>query len=187
MSRRDRTQETGSKVVLPITPMLDMSFQLLFFFIFNFNPADLEGAVDMSLPTEADKAAHKKEDIDRKSKAEPDPKLEFPSEFTVIVRTRIAAEVAGEISAISVKNLTGKEDAITGALKDGKEAPLSERLEELTKYLRAKQDADKDKKDAIKLQGDGKLHVNGIVKVMDACRAAGFPNISFVPPEDFGR
>ena len=41
-----------SKITLPITPMLDMTFQLLFFFIINFHPADLEGQMDMALPSE---------------------------------------------------------------------------------------------------------------------------------------
>ncbi len=50
MSRRHQQTQDGSKGILPITPMLDMSFQLLFFFIFNFNPADMEGAVEMALP-----------------------------------------------------------------------------------------------------------------------------------------
>ena len=37
---------------LPITPMLDMSFQLLAFFIMTFRPAPLEGQIAMSLPKE---------------------------------------------------------------------------------------------------------------------------------------
>jgi biopolymer transport protein ExbD len=40
----------GSKVQLPITPMLDVALQLLFFFIINFNPADREGQVELALP-----------------------------------------------------------------------------------------------------------------------------------------
>ena len=42
MSRR--SHEAGPVVSLPITPMLDMSFQLLFFFMATFNPTDREGA-----------------------------------------------------------------------------------------------------------------------------------------------
>jgi biopolymer transport protein ExbD len=37
---------------LPITPMLDMSFQLLAFFIMTFKPAPLEGQIAMTLPKE---------------------------------------------------------------------------------------------------------------------------------------
>lgn len=35
---------------LPITPMLDMSFQLMAFFIFTFRPAPTEGQIAMALP-----------------------------------------------------------------------------------------------------------------------------------------
>src|SRR5262249_39330773 len=37
---------------LPIIPMLDMSFQLLSFFILTFNPAPTEGQIAMTLPKE---------------------------------------------------------------------------------------------------------------------------------------
>jgi biopolymer transport protein ExbD len=37
---------------LPITPMLDMSFQLLAFFIFTFRPAPTEGQLLLALPEE---------------------------------------------------------------------------------------------------------------------------------------
>ena len=43
---------------LPITPMLDMSFQLLAFFIMTFKPADTEGQIALTLPKdEGDKSA----------------------------------------------------------------------------------------------------------------------------------
>src|SRR5262245_33026247 len=37
---------------LPITPMLDMSFQLLAFFIMTFKPAPTEGQIALTLPKE---------------------------------------------------------------------------------------------------------------------------------------
>lgn len=166
-------KEGDSKIILPITPMLDMSFQLLFFFIVNFNPADLEGAVDMALPSEAEKAAHSKEKMDPMKGHDKDPTPEFPSDLTVKVRTQMDGRNDGEISAISVRNLEGKEDPVDGVAG-------------LTKYLTDKRQG-LTNKDGVKLQGDGKLKVRSIVKVMDACRDAGFANISFVLPEDFGR
>ena len=35
-----------------VTPMLDMTFQLLFYFIINFKPAIEEGQLDLSLPSQ---------------------------------------------------------------------------------------------------------------------------------------
>ena len=40
---RARQDWSGSTVELPITLMLDMTFQLLFFFIITFNPGQREG------------------------------------------------------------------------------------------------------------------------------------------------
>lgn len=172
MSRRDHRKAEDSKIVLPITPMLDMTFQLLFFFIVSFNPADLEGAVEMALPSDKDKAAHNPKDVD--PKARPDDQIpEFPSDLTVKVRTQMDGINDGLISAISVRNLEGKEDPV-------------DKIDGLKKYLREKR-AGLVNKEAVKIQGDGKLKVKSIIEVMDACREAGFPNISFVPPEDFGR
>jgi biopolymer transport protein ExbD len=44
---------TTPEVALPVTPMLDVAFQLLFFFIMTFHPADLEGQIELSLPPDA--------------------------------------------------------------------------------------------------------------------------------------
>jgi Biopolymer transport protein ExbD/TolR len=51
MRRRHRGQSTDFvEADLPITPMLDMSFQLLAFFIMTFKPSPTEGQIAMSLP-----------------------------------------------------------------------------------------------------------------------------------------
>jgi biopolymer transport protein ExbD len=49
MSRRQPPTEQVDPD-LPITPMLDMSFQLLAFFIMTFKPAPTEGQIAMQLP-----------------------------------------------------------------------------------------------------------------------------------------
>jgi biopolymer transport protein ExbD len=59
MLRRRRAGEPGPEVTLPITPMLDMSFQLLFFFMATFNPTDPEGAQILAMAME--KKVEKKE------------------------------------------------------------------------------------------------------------------------------
>ena len=165
--------DNESKVSLPITPMLDMTFQLLFFFITSFNPADQEGQIDMALPSEEVKQAHKAEDV--KKDAEPDKNpLEFPSDFTVKVRTQLDGQNDGEISALFVRNIEGKEDPIEGGLT-GLQNYLAKKRDEMTN------------KENIKVQGDTKLKVRSLMRVMDVCRQAGFKNVSMVPPEDFGR
>jgi biopolymer transport protein ExbD len=50
MSRKHKPGTDFVEPDLPITPMLDMSFQLLAFFILTFNPAPTEGQIALSLP-----------------------------------------------------------------------------------------------------------------------------------------
>jgi biopolymer transport protein ExbD len=172
MTRR-RTQEPMPGVVLPITPMLDMAFQLLTFFIFTYHPSGLEGEMDLALPSEAVKAAAKKDDVDPNKEANKE-ELEFPADLTVTIRAlQGGGPHDGDISALFIRNA------------DGKEQPLAD-LAALGKYLeKAKETVSN--KDAIKVQGDGKLKVKGLLKVMDVCRKAGFVNVSAVQPEDFNR
>jgi biopolymer transport protein ExbD len=176
--RRSGT-EAPAEVILPITPMLDMAFQLLFFFIMTFNPADLEGQMDLALPVDADKAAHDPKDVSEKAKTDKNPAEEFPSDLTVKVRTQLDGVKDGEISALFVRTIDAREDPIPG----GAEAEM---LAGLKKYLEAKRETTNNK-EAIKVQGDGKLKVKAIIKVMDVCRNAGFNRVSFVPPEDMRR
>ena len=160
------------RIALPITPMLDMTFQLLFFFIMNFNPADLEGQMDMSLPSEDVKQAKDKQ---TESKANPEKNLEpeFPSDLTVQVRTQNAEGSEGGISALFVRALDGKEEPVQS-------------LDGLRRYLEDKR-ATATQKEAIKIRGDSKLRIKYLMQVMDVCKAAGYTNTSLIPPEDLGR
>ena len=168
MSSSRSKGDAASKVSLPITPMLDMTFQLLFFFIFNFNPADLEGQMEMALPSENVKAAKNEKDVSKEAKPEKDPLVDLESDLTVKVRTQLDENSAGGISNITVQ---GKEDRVEG-------------LAGLRKYLEEKRKTVTNK-EAIKVQGDGKLRIKYMLQVMDVCRQAGFNNVSFVPPEGF--
>jgi biopolymer transport protein ExbD len=169
MSRRLPQDQTG--VVLPITPMLDMAFQLLTFFIFTYHPSGLEGQMDLSLPADADKAAHKQEDVNPQTKSDKNQSLELPSDLTVFARTQQDGTNNGFLSALMVEDRSGQKDV--------------KNLEGLYNHLKMMQKTVANK-EAIKVQADGKLKWMWIVKVMDECRRAGFTNISFVPPPDFG-
>ena len=50
MAGKHRQQADYVEPDLPITPMLDMSFQLMAFFVFTFRPSPTEGQIAMSLP-----------------------------------------------------------------------------------------------------------------------------------------
>ena len=168
ISRRHKS-EAAPEVNLPITPMLDMAFQLLTFFIFTYHPSGLEGQMDLNLPSEKNARATDEKMVDPNTKADKGP-LEFPSDLTVIVRTQQDGVNNGVISALTLEQASGPKPVNN----------LKALEAELTEAKKASSNGN------IKIQGDGKLKWSAIVQVMDVCRKAGFNNISFVPPPDFG-
>jgi biopolymer transport protein ExbD len=148
-----------------------MAFQLLTFFIFTYHPSALEGQMDLSLPSDAQAAARSTEDVKPESAADKEQTLELPTDLTVMIRTQRGGGNDGEISALTVQDQAGP-------------AEVSD-LKALEAHLQKAREAATNKQ-AIKIQGDGKLKWKGVVEVMDVCRKAGFDNISFVPPPDFG-
>jgi biopolymer transport protein ExbD len=151
-----RLPDADSRVTLPITPMLDMTFQLLFFFIVNFHPADLEGQMDLSLPAREGSG----EVLLTQPAGEATPQL--PVEQTVEVRAVVAGETRGEISAISVRTVEGRSQVI----------PLAG----LKQFLQDSQ-REGQKPERIKVESDGALKVGALLRVMDACRKAGYRNV----------
>ncbi len=174
MSKHRKT-DPKVDVALPIVPMLDMSFQLLFFFIITFNPGQMEGFMAMNLP--ADGSSKQNTAV---SDAQPDVMVDLPADFTVVVRS--AGAGLGKITIRDAEKVTD----ITG---DGNE----EKLDDLFKKLKAKLD-DKKKVDTtgtasqnIKIEADSALKYSALVQVMDACIKAGYQQVGFAPPPDLNR
>src|SRR5436305_14261477 len=108
MSFRNRSKPANpSKIVLPITPMLDMTFQLLFFFIVNFRPmpSTIEGQLEMALPTENATANQNQQGGQPRGT---DQDLELPSDPAVWERRQLGGANDGAVSALAVRNLVGK-------------------------------------------------------------------------------
>src|SRR4051812_44278347 len=82
-----RATDAGVEVDLPVTPMLDMTFQLLFFFIVTFNPQSLEGQLDFTLPGSND---YKAKDQIQVNKTKSGEDLEVPSDLTVVIKAHEA-------------------------------------------------------------------------------------------------
>jgi biopolymer transport protein ExbD len=175
MSGRRRGEGGGVEPTLPITPMLDMAFQLLAFFIFTYHPSDLEGQMDLSLPSDSSPQAKQQKDVVPDNKPDKEQTIELPVNLTVIVRTQQDGVNNGRISDLKVQDDSGAEPVEVGD---------DLKLEGLRKYLKDKS-GKVEHKDAIKLQADSKLKWDRVIAVMDACHAAGFTNISFVPPPDY--
>jgi biopolymer transport protein ExbD len=166
MTTRRKT-ESGPEPTLPVTPMLDMAFQLLAFFVMTYHPSDLEGQMELSLPSEAITKAKDKEDIKPDAPVDKDQDLNLSANLTVIVRTQRDNVNNGIISGISLQDDAGTAPVDT----------LDKRREELKK-----RSATVANKENIKIQADSKLKWEEVINVMDVCQQAGFKNISFVPP-----
>src|SRR5258707_14454798 len=98
---RTRRGDPPLDVDLPITPMLDLAFQVLLFFILTYHPSQLEGQMDLNLPDAAQARVADPKDV-RPDNSTPG-NLELPSEITVIVKTHHDGTDQGAISQIAVQ------------------------------------------------------------------------------------
>ena len=147
---------------LPITPMLDMSFQLLAFFIMTFKPAPTEGQIALTLP---------KEEGDKNATSIPsaidDNK---PRHFIV----RVAATDGGAIEKITLT----EEGSATPTAEDLGANVLTYR--DKLKALSAQLERDK-KPGKVTLELGDKLLQAYVVQLVDTGIRSGFTDISPVP------
>lgn len=166
MRKKRGNGDAPPDVELPITPMLDMAFQLLTFFIFTYNPSQMEGHMDMSLPASGEARAQTPQDVAPDAMA--DKAIAEPSELTIHARTYHDGINSGALNyPIKVESFTGPKEA--SSLKE-----LVELLGEIG-----------GEENAIKLTAESGLQWEGIVQIMDACNKAGFRSVGFSPPPDF--
>src|SRR5690348_8822633 len=105
-------------VVLPVTPMLDMTFQLMFFFLTTFNPSSVkEGQMDLSLPANGSAAATTPAQVDLRS----NPRQENPDENTVVsinLRGQKDPRNRGKLSYLTINIDNAVEEEIKGTVED---------------------------------------------------------------------
>ncbi len=161
-----RKAEAGREVELPITPMLDMAFQLLMFFILTYRPSMLEGHMALSLPSAGDARAATPVEVDPKTSA-PEEMPELPAEVTVLVKTQDGANTDGRIHQLLVQERQGNKEFAN--------------QQELRQYLQRVRQTLTNQTD-IKIQADARLKYAAVIEVMDTCLQAGFRNVAFVEP-----
>ena len=154
MAKTKRKPDPGVVLNLPITPFLDFSFQLMFFFITTFKPMKPEGSLDFTLPAEGGGAPSDPTAI-------PDEK----EEYKIIVRSSAGGR---EIGVIDFKSPTATQP-FAGA----------DRLDQIESKLKSlSKPTEGSKKGAVvSVEADGDLKYGRVVEVMDRCRQAGFTNV----------
>jgi biopolymer transport protein ExbD len=175
IGRRGR-QHSMESVNMPITPMLDMTFQLLFFFILNYHPPTSEGEINYNLPAPDETAAASQIDNPKPSGDDSEEELKSNADLTVLVRTQHDGKNDGLISEVRVREERPGGQETTVSVEDGK-------LDKLITFLKNTR-PNLANQDDIFIQGDSRLKWSGMIYVMDACRKAGFPNVGFKEPGD---
>jgi biopolymer transport protein ExbD len=143
---------------LPITPMLDMSFQLLAFFVTTYNPSPVEAMLPMALP-----------------------KLDGGPQATLALPTEDEAE---EITVQVESTETGAIDGIRVFTKATAANPtqLGKDSKDLMKYLREKFEALKGAAPGkLTIEMADELNYQNVIKLIDESRRAGFDKVSPAP------
>jgi biopolymer transport protein ExbD len=160
MAHKKRMITDQVEADLPITPMLDMSFQLLAFFIMTFHPAPTEGQIAMSLPP-PDQGGQI---------GIPDPSADKPTKYIV----RVLASETGTIQGMSVR----EEGSAVAEAKD-----IGVNPDNYLNELKARINELKGKPAKLTLEIDDKLLEAYVVQLIDGGIQAGFSDISPVPSD----
>jgi len=145
---------------LPITPMLDMSFQLLAFFILTFKPAPTEGQIAMTLPREVGGQAVGFPTVSDDKPVRYIIKVEANDEGTIKKMTLKEADSANEAQDIGVK-------------MDG----YMDELKKLAEKHKGKQPV------KLTLEIEPRLIQEYVVALLDHGIRAGFSDIAPVPAD----
>jgi biopolymer transport protein ExbD len=179
--RRAHGDEAGVNLSVFITPMLDMAFQLLAFFIVTYHPSALERHIDGTLLPPANiaiKGTAKKEDTTPVD-TPPDDKDTVVVQVKAVKRGQVEGKHhEGELSQIYLKT---KEDANPELIVDS-DQDLDSGLKRLRDRLKGLQE--KGAKAKINIAADSDLKHEFFIRVYDVCKASKFEDVGFIAPVD---
>lgn len=180
MRRHRRMKDNPTEPDLPITPMLDMSFQLMAFFILTFKPGPTEGQLAMTLPSEGT------------SVAAPTTLLQ-PTEpkYTGLVRlvggvVDFTLMVPGEPKPIPFTGPDGKPVKLV-ASTTGSNIDTDQLVAELKKIMARAVEANKSLPPEaqtipkLEFQFEDEVKTAIIVRLLDEARRAGFNKVTPMP------
>jgi biopolymer transport protein ExbD len=165
--RKKRAEkEFGPDLNRVVTPMLDMTFQLLFYFVIQFKPIIEEGQVDLSLPAQ-DAAS-------QSSVYQPDLDNEKPDEYTIHINSVLHKgsdkPVILKSDYIVSMRFTSKVETTPPFQTDDLLGEMEKKLKSIPKYVESK---DKKKPPTIKLQINNELKYEHVMDLLDRCRRIG--------------
>jgi len=168
MARKHKNATEDVSVELPITPMLDMSFQLMAFFIFTFRPAPSEGQIALSLPQ-----------ILGGDIAPPGATDDTPVTFIVAVE----GLANGKIGKLTIREKDGPPGGDVIPPKASEPDPDKARAAGLGDELKRRRTALAGRPSKVTLEiGNTILH-EYVVQLIDVARQAGFEDIAPVPAD----
>ncbi len=183
MSKRKKPEEPETQIVLPVTPMLDMTFQLMFFFLTTFNPPSLkEGQMDLSLPSKSEAAAKDPSQVSPTSEAHKE-EIEDKSTVTISLRGQKDKENRGKISYITINTDNATDEEIK-ATEEDRERILGEKL----KTVKPAEVVDKEgrkKVPTVRMAAESDVRWSQVMRIMDVCYKTGY-QVSFIKPTDAG-
>jgi biopolymer transport protein ExbD len=141
-----------------VTPMLDMTFQLLFFFLLMFRPPIAEGQIDFALP--------------KVGQGDPGE-----------VGNEGIQEDAGDEYHIAVYGSKGTIEKLTFRAKqfDPEVLPADMMLEALAARLTAIPKPAKGAKPSLWIEIDKRLNYSEVIRLLNLCRTLGFKEIGVTP------
>ena len=179
-NRHDNREAAGVNLGAIITPMLDMSFQILSFFIMTYHPSAFEGHVNGNLTPPAPRINDGNTQVDAKLLKEVAPEMDEAVQVVVKAIPRGVIERSrsdGQPSQIYVKKTEDAELALVGDTDE----PLAESLRKLTRRLRSMQ-RDEPGRGMVRLECQADLKHRYVMEIYDVCKGAGFQSVSFVAP-----
>ena len=158
---RSRSYRPGppDEVAFPVTPMLDMAFQLLAFFIITFKPPTAETHIDLDLP-----ATPVALPSASRGAAQPIPARNVDTDLENDLLVRAEADDLGDLKALKLG-----------------EAPIPD-LATLGKRLRLYTQLLEGKPLRVRLVADDSLRYEPAARIIATCSAAGVSAIRLTPP-----